>query len=138
MVDRESATVWAGWFRVLGDPSRVLLLNRLAVARRPMSVGELVDELDIGQSTVSHHLKLLAASGFILLERQGNASYYRINEDCLECFPSVAELVMGQLPRYKAQPACYAPWQEPAESSPTASRARGRAGKKPAGGVAAK
>ena len=60
-VDRRSAEVWASWFRCLGDPSRVLLLNRLALARRPMTVGELVSEADIGQSTVSHHLAKLAA-----------------------------------------------------------------------------
>ena len=52
--------VWASWFRALGDASRVLILNRLAVARRPMTVGEVVDVVDVGQSTVSHHLKVLA------------------------------------------------------------------------------
>lgn len=68
-VDRNSAEVWASWFRCLGDPSRVLILNRLAVARRPMTVGELVDVVDIGQSTVSHHLKLLTDVGFVLVEQ---------------------------------------------------------------------
>lgn len=43
-VDRGSAEVWASWFRCLGDASRVLLPNRLARARRPMTVGELVAE----------------------------------------------------------------------------------------------
>jgi DNA-binding transcriptional ArsR family regulator len=41
----------------------VLILNRLAVARRPMTVGEIVDAVDVGQSMVSHHLKLLAETG---------------------------------------------------------------------------
>jgi ArsR family transcriptional regulator, arsenate/arsenite/antimonite-responsive transcriptional repressor len=104
--------VWASWFRALGDASRVLILNRLAVARRPMSVGEVVDAVDVGQSTVSHHLKVLADVGFVLLERRGNASFYRVNERCLDCFPSAAEVVMGQLPRYDPSPvACAAPWQ---------------------------
>lgn len=114
-VDRQSAEVWASWFRCLGDPSRVLLLNRLALARRPMTVGELVAEGDIGQSTVSHHLKLLAETGFVLLERQGNVSWYRVNERCLERFPSAAEVVMGVLPHYEAHGTdCTAPWQEEA------------------------
>ena len=78
-----------------------------------MTVGELVAEGDIGQSTVSHHLKLLAETGFVLLERQGNVSWYRVNERCLERFPSAAEVVMGLLPRYEAHGSdCTAPWQE--------------------------
>lgn len=112
-VDRASAEVWASWFRCLGDASRVLLLSRLAVARRPMTVGELVAVSDIGQSTVSHHLKLLADTGFVLVERRGTASLYRVNERCLERFPSAAELIMGVLPRYEQRGMdCTAPWQE--------------------------
>jgi DNA-binding transcriptional ArsR family regulator len=111
-VDRDSAEVWAGWFRALGDASRVLILNRLATAGRPMTVGEIVDAVDVGQSTVSHHLKLLTDTGFVHVERQGNASLFRVNDRCLEVFPSAAEVVMGRLPRYDPRPgACAAPWQ---------------------------
>jgi ArsR family transcriptional regulator len=110
-VDRASAEMWAGWFRALGDGSRVLILHELATADRPMTVGEIVDAVDVGQSTVSHHLKLLADVGFVHVERRGNTSLYRVNERCLEVFPSAAEVVMGQLPRYDPNPAaCAAPW----------------------------
>jgi ArsR family transcriptional regulator, arsenate/arsenite/antimonite-responsive transcriptional repressor len=111
-VDRVSAEVWATWFRCLGDATRVLILNRLAVARRPLSVGEIVDMVDVGQSTVSHHLKILADTGFVLVERRGTTGLYRVNERCLECFPSAADVVMGQLPRYGPVPTrCPSPWQ---------------------------
>lgn len=111
-VDRASAEVWASWFRALGDATRVLILNRLAVAQRPMSVGEIVDAVDVGQSTVSHHLKLLAEVGFVLVQRRGTTGFYRVNEHCLAMFPSAAEVVMGRLPRYDPAPtACPAPWQ---------------------------
>jgi len=104
-VDRDDATVWAGWFRALGDPSRILILNLLATEARPMSVGEIVEALDIGQSTVSHHLKILGEVRFVLVEREGTSSWWRINDRCLECFPSAAELVMGRLPLSR-------PWTE--------------------------
>ncbi len=117
-VDRYSAEVWASWFRCLGDPSRVLLLNRLALARRPLTVGELVAQSDIGQSTVSHHLKVLAETGFVLCERRANTSLYWVNERCLERFPSAAELIMGVLPRYEPRsPDCTAPWQDDADAA---------------------
>ena len=120
VIDRISADVWASWFRALGDASRVLILNQLAVARRPMTVGEIVATMDVGQSTVSHHLKLLAETGFVLVERRGNASLYRVNERCLQVFPSAAEVVMGQLPRYDPTPGpCVAPWQCDAPDEPT-------------------
>ena len=111
-VDPASAEVWASWFRCLGDPSRVLLLNRLAAARRPMTVGELVAEVDIGQPTVSHHLKVLADTGFVHCEPKANTSLYSVNQRCLDRFPSAAELIMGNLPRYEPRDEdCLAPWQ---------------------------
>jgi DNA-binding transcriptional ArsR family regulator len=79
-VDRASAEVWAGWFRALGDASRVLILNRLAVARRPMTVGEIVDAVDVGQSTVSHHLKLLADTGFVLVADELHRKVNDVND----------------------------------------------------------
>lgn len=110
-IDRASAAVWASWFKALGDATRVLILNQLATAGRPMTVGEIVEAVDVGQSTVSHHLKLLAEVGFVQLERRGNASLYRVNQRCLDVFPSAAEVVMGRLPRYDPLPAaCAAPW----------------------------
>ena len=110
-VDRASAEVWAGWFRSLGDASRVLILNRLAVAREPMSVGEIVEAVDIAQPTVSHHLKVLAEVGFVHVEQKANTRLYRVNENCLAMFPSAAEVVMGRLPRIEVPAECRAPWQ---------------------------
>jgi DNA-binding transcriptional ArsR family regulator len=63
-----------------------------------MSVGEIVDELDLAQSTVSHHLKILGDVGFALVDRQVTSSWWRVNERCLACFPSAAEVVMGVAP----------------------------------------
>jgi DNA-binding transcriptional ArsR family regulator len=118
-IDRATAEVWAGWFRALGDGSRVLILNQLALARRPLTVGEVVDAVDVGQSTVSHHLKLLADTGFVLVERRGTASLYSVNERCLRLFPSAAEVVMGQVPGSDPSPGACAPWQtdEPDDTS---------------------
>ena len=56
LIGRELAGRYAGWFRALADPTRVQILNLLAVARAPMSVGEIVARVPVGQSTVSHHL----------------------------------------------------------------------------------
>ena len=97
-VERYQAQTWASWFRALGDPSRILILNLLATAGRPMAVGEIADELGLAQSTVSHPLKILGEVGFALVDRQVTSSWWRVNEHCLACFPSAAEVVMGLVP----------------------------------------
>ena len=97
-VSREDATSWASWFLAIGDPTRILVLNLLATEARPMSVAEIVDAVDVGQSTVSHHLKILGDVGFVLVEREGTSSWWRVNEVCIDCFPTAAELVMGRVP----------------------------------------
>lgn len=114
-VSREDATTWSGWFRALGDPTRVLILNLLATASQPMSVAEIVEAIDVGQSTVSHHLKILGDVRFLLVEHHGTSSRWRINERCLDCFPTAAELVMGRLPTD-------APWDQPPACQATPSR----------------
>ena len=118
-VDRASAEIWASWFRALGDATRVLILHQLATTDQPLTVGQIVDAVDVGQSTVSHHLKLLSDVGFVQVERRANASLHRVNQRCLAVFPSAADVVMGQLPRYDPLPAaCAAPWQTDDDCSP--------------------
>jgi DNA-binding transcriptional ArsR family regulator len=91
------AAEYAAWFRALAEPMRVRILNVLACAERPLRVGEIVAAVEVGQSTVSEHLKVLAATGFVLGERRGTASLYRINADCITALPAAAESVMGAI-----------------------------------------
>lgn len=104
MLDRPSAELYASWFKALADPTRVQLVTLLAKQRRPMTVGEIVEASGVGQSTVSHHLKLLAGVRFVLSDQRGTARFYRINEACVDCFPSAADIVMGRAA--PAPPAC--------------------------------
>lgn len=97
-VDRAQAEQWASWFSALGDPTRVLILHLLSTEQRPMTVGEITERLDVGQSTVSHHLAKLAEVSFVLVDHVATSSLWRVNTRCLECFPSAAEMVMGRVP----------------------------------------
>lgn len=96
-ITRSQAEEWASWFAAIGDPTRVLILHLLSTEPAPLTVGEITSRLDIGQSTVSHHLAKLAAVKFLVVERVGTASYWSVNERCLSCFPSAAEIVMGRV-----------------------------------------
>ena len=92
---RAEAEDYAAWFRALADGTRVKIVSLLARHGRPMKVAEIVAAVQVGQSTVSQHLKVLAAVRFVLTERRGTARYYRINAACVSSFPTAAALVGG-------------------------------------------
>jgi DNA-binding transcriptional ArsR family regulator len=103
-LDRPAATEYASWFKALADATRVQIVSLLARQGRPMSVGEIVEVIDVSQSTVSAHLKVLAEVRFVLAERHGTSRLYRVNNDCVACFPTAADIVMGN--PVPATPAC--------------------------------
>jgi DNA-binding transcriptional ArsR family regulator len=96
VIDDESAALYASWFRALADPTRLRLVSLLASHRRGMSVGALTSALGLAQSTVSHHLAVLAGVRFVVTEQRGTSSLYRINERCVTCFPTAADVVVGR------------------------------------------
>ena len=60
MLDRGSAEAYASWFRCLADATRIQILHLLATNDAPLTVGEIVAAVSVGQSTVSAHLRRLA------------------------------------------------------------------------------
>jgi DNA-binding transcriptional ArsR family regulator len=79
ILERETAELYASWFRCLADPTRIQILNLLARERRPMSVGEIVAAVEVGQSTVSEHLRRLAETCFVLVEHRGASSVFPVS-----------------------------------------------------------
>jgi len=102
-LDRATAAEYAIWFKALADPTRIQIVSLLARRGTPANVGEIVAAVDVGQSTVSAHLKILADVRFLLADHRGTATYYRINDACVDCFPTAADIVMGK--PVPAQPA---------------------------------
>ncbi len=95
-LDRQIAETYAAWFKALADGTRVQVVSLLARASRPLTVKEIVAAVPVGQSTVSEHLRQLALVGFVLAEERGTSRLYRINTNCVSCFPTAADLVMGK------------------------------------------
>jgi DNA-binding transcriptional ArsR family regulator len=103
-LDRATAAEYAGWFKALADATRIQIVSLLAQRGTPMNVGEIVATVDVGQSTVSAHLRVLADVRFVLAEQRGTATYYRINDACVDCFPTAADVVMGRPVPAQPQP----------------------------------
>ncbi|MGO8958066.1 MAG: ArsR/SmtB family transcription factor [Streptosporangiaceae bacterium] len=95
-LERATAAEYATWFKALADATRIQIVSLLARRGGPMNVGEIVSAVHVGQPTVSAHLKVLADVGFVLAEHRGTATYYRINQECVDCFPTAADIVMGR------------------------------------------
>ena len=94
-LERAIAAEYATWFKALADATRIQIVSLLARSGGPMNVGDIVSAVNVGQSTVSAHLRVLADVGFVLAEHRGPATYYRINQACVDCFPTAADIVMG-------------------------------------------
>ena len=69
----------AKYFRVLGDPIRLRILD--LVAEQERSVGELAAMLEEPQPKVSNHLACLRWCGFVSTRREHRTVYYRVADE---------------------------------------------------------
>jgi ArsR family transcriptional regulator, cadmium/lead-responsive transcriptional repressor len=76
----------AKYFRGLGDPSRLRILELLH-SEGELTVGALVERLGLQQPKVSNHLACLRWCGFIEARREGRTVYNRIAD------PRVAQML---------------------------------------------
>lgn len=65
----------ADLFRALGDRTRLHILHLLRDRER--CVRDLVDDLEMAQATVSHHLRILAGARLVVANRRGRENFYR-------------------------------------------------------------
>ena len=77
----QSRAVAALRFRALGDETRLRILEHLGPGER--SVSDLMVLLDIGQSLMSHHLRILREAGLVIDRRDGRWIHYSIAEPAL-------------------------------------------------------
>ncbi len=71
--------------KAIADPARLRLISIIAASEgQEACVCDLTDLLDIGQPTVSHHLKVLTDSGFITRSKRGTWAYYKLVPGALD------------------------------------------------------
>ena len=76
LFEKTETTAAARFFRVLGDPTRLKILELLS--ERECTVGELVSAVAQPQPRVSTHLACLRHCGFVTTERRGKEIVYRL------------------------------------------------------------
>ena len=65
-------------FRVLGDPTRVRILDALSQSER--CVGDLAARLGVSESAVSHQLRLLRNTRIVRTRREGRMIFYALDD----------------------------------------------------------
>ena len=88
------AELYAKFFRGLGDPTRVKIVQLLL--ERPRNVGELVSILGSPQGRVSSHLSCLRWCGFVESVREGRNVTYRVSDPRVKALMATAQELLQQ------------------------------------------
>ena len=89
---QEQAADLARSLKALADPARLRLISIIAASEgQEACVCDLTEPLEVGQPTVSHHLKVLADAGFVTRSKRGTWAYYALVPGALD---SVARLLV--------------------------------------------
>ena len=87
----------ANVFKAISDENRLKILELLQQGEKCGS--ELLEAVSIGQSTLSHHLKLMCVSGIVKSRKSGTATYYSISpEGAQNAVELLIELTGSQFP----------------------------------------
>lgn len=84
-ISTEDAQQRAVVFKALADPNRLRLLSIVKAGESGEAcVCDLTEPLDLGQPTVSHHLKILVEAGLLHREKRGTWAYYSLVPGALD------------------------------------------------------
>ena len=70
--------VHARVLKAMSDENRLRILDLLR--EREYNASELLDEMDFGQSTLSHHMRILLQAGAVKARKNGKWTYYSLNK----------------------------------------------------------
>lgn len=69
-------------FKAFCDPNRLMILDMLKEGEQ--CACKLLDQMNIGQPTLSHHMKILCDSGIVTGVKVGKWTHYSINREKME------------------------------------------------------
>lgn len=80
-------------FKALCDENRLRIVEQLKEGQK--CACELLDILNITQPTLSHHMKILCASGLVEGQKDGRWMHYSLNEVEFSDLRSYIDILMG-------------------------------------------
>lgn len=92
-------------FKALSDENRLQIIVSLQSGEK--CACRLLEELSIGQPTLSHHMKILCDAGLVIGRREGKWTHYSLNrQGCAEMEALLAKLWSGEWAGEAANGAC--------------------------------
>ena len=82
-------------FKALGDPNRIDILKMLQSGEK--CACKLLEELNIGQSTLSHHMKVLCDAEIVKGRKEGKWTHYSFNDEGI----NNAKEILNDITEYK-------------------------------------
>ena len=73
---------YMGFFKALCNDTRLSIV--LSLKDNPKNVSQLISELDMEQSRISHNLQCLEKNGFVTVKQEGKQRIYSLNKDTIE------------------------------------------------------
>lgn len=75
---QQAASQAAGLLRLVGNEHRLLVLC-LLIEYGELTVGQLLDQVELSQSALSQHLARMREEGLVAFRREAQTLYYRID-----------------------------------------------------------
>ena len=69
----------ADLFKVLGDPTRIRIVQQLL--NKEMCVTDIAEAMGMGQSAISHQLRVLRQARLVAFRKEGKTVYYGLNDE---------------------------------------------------------
>ncbi|WP_444659611.1 ArsR/SmtB family transcription factor [Caproiciproducens sp. R2] len=79
MPDLDTLFALAELFKVFGDTTRVRII--CALFENELCVCDIAEVLGMGQSAISHQLRLLRNAHLVRVRREGKSSFYSLDDD---------------------------------------------------------
>lgn len=84
-------------FRALSDPNRLLIIDFLLEGERCACI--ILEQLQITQSTLSYHMKILCESTIVNGRKEGKWMHYSLNKTKFEEMKNLLEVFSKDKPR---------------------------------------
>lgn len=78
LIPEEQAQQVAELFKILGDTTRIKILQVLS--KREMCVCDIAAVIEMGQSAVSHQLRILRNARLVKYRKEGQNAWYSLND----------------------------------------------------------
>ena len=90
-IDYSKNTVF---FKAMGDENRLKILDMLSCGE--ICACEILQELAITQSTLSHHMKILCDCSLVIPRRAGKWTYYSLNKETVKAMKAFINTITSK------------------------------------------